>query len=81
MIIRKKELAHFLAEWEPTLRFFADDILLHPLSMPHLIAKGWRHPVKLRGTVASQLNRSFGSEAARGFTERDVQRFRVRTSS
>lgn len=61
----RTELAHFLAEWESTLRFFADDVLLHPLSMPHLIAKGWRHLVKLRGTVASQLNGSFGSEAAR----------------
>ena len=61
----RTELAHFLAEWEPALRFFADDVLLHRLSMAHVIAKGWRHLVKLRGTVASQLNRSFGSEAAR----------------
>lgn len=61
----RTELAHFLKEWEPALRFFADDVLAHPLSMPHLIAKGWRHLLKLRGTVVSQLNRSFSSEAAR----------------
>jgi phytoene dehydrogenase-like protein len=30
-----------------------------------LLAKGWRHLAKLRGTAASQLYRSFSSEAAR----------------
>ena len=59
------ELEGFLRKWEPTLRFFADDIMVHPLSLPHLLAKGWRHLAKLRGTAASHLNNSFSSEAAR----------------
>jgi phytoene desaturase len=59
------EVSVFLRKWEPTLRLFADDILVHPLSLPHLLAKGWRHLAKLRGTVASHLNSSFNSEAAR----------------
>lgn len=60
-----EELRDFLNQWEPTLRFFADDILLHPLSVTHLLAKGWRHLARLRGSVASHLDRSFGSEAVR----------------
>ena len=59
------ELEDFLKKWEPTLRFFADDIMVHPLSLPHLLAKGWRHLAMLRGTAASHLNNSFSSEAAR----------------
>jgi phytoene desaturase len=59
------EVEEFLKRWEPTLRFFVDDILVHPLSLPHLLTKGWRHLAKLRGTAASHLNRSFSSEAAR----------------
>jgi phytoene desaturase len=59
------EVRDFLAKWESTLLFFADDIMVHPLSLPHLLAKGWRHLVKLRGTAASHLNASFSSEAAR----------------
>jgi phytoene desaturase len=61
----QEELQYFLKKWDPVLRFFADDILLNPLSLPLFIAKGWRHLHMLRGTVASQLNRSFSSEAAR----------------
>lgn len=59
------EVADFLEKWEPTLRFFTEDIMVHPLSLPHLLTKGWRHLAKLRGTAASHLNRSFSSEAAR----------------
>lgn len=59
------EVADFLSKWEPTLRFFTDDIMVHPLSLPHLLTKGWRHLAKLRGTAASQLNSSFSNEAAR----------------
>ncbi len=59
------EVEEFLKRWEPTLQFFTDDILVHPLSLPHLLTKGWRHLAKLRGTAASHLNRSFSSEAAR----------------
>lgn len=59
------EAEGFLEKWEPTLRFFADDIMVHPLSLPHLLTKGWRHLAKLRGTAASHLNSSFSSEAVR----------------
>ncbi|MBI2752098.1 MAG: NAD(P)/FAD-dependent oxidoreductase [Betaproteobacteria bacterium] len=59
------EVADFLEKWEPTLRFFTEDIMVHPLSLPHLLTKGWRHLAKLRGTAASHLNSSFSSEAAR----------------
>ncbi len=59
------EVAEFLQKWEATLRFFTDDILVHPLSLPHLLIKGWRHLAKLRGTAAAHLNSSFSSEAAR----------------
>jgi phytoene dehydrogenase-like protein len=61
----QEELQYFLKKWDPVLRFFSDDILVHPLSLPRFIAKGWRHLHILRGTVASQLNSSFSSEAAR----------------
>lgn len=61
----QEELQFFLKKWDPVLRFFTDDILVHPLSLPLFIAKGWRHLHMLRGTVASQLNSSFSSEAAR----------------
>jgi phytoene desaturase len=59
------EVGDFLREWDSTLRFFTDDIMVHPLSLSHLLIKGWRHLAKLRGTVASHLNKSFSSEAAR----------------
>ena len=44
---------------------FADDILMHPLSLPRFIAKGWRYLHRLRGTAASHLNHSFSNEAVR----------------
>lgn len=59
------EVGDFLRKWESTLRFFADDIMVHPLSLSYLLTKGWRHLAKLRGTAASHLNSSFSSEAAR----------------
>ena len=59
------ELADFLRKWGPTLDFFVDDIMVRPFSLPHLLARGWRHLAKLRGTVASHLRESFSSEAAR----------------
>jgi phytoene desaturase len=59
------EVQDFLEKWEPTLRFFTEDIMVHPLSLPHLLTKGWRHLAKLRGTAASHLNSSFSSEAVR----------------
>ncbi len=61
----KAEVGDFLSKWEPTLCFLAGDIMVHPLSLSHLLAKGWRHLAKLRGTAASHLESSFTSEAAR----------------
>lgn len=59
------EIESFLKKWEPTLQFFTEDIMVRPLSLPHLLIKGWRHLAKLRGTAAQHLNSSFSSEAAR----------------
>ena len=59
------EVADFLARWEPALRFLTEDFMLRPLSPGYLLARGWRHLGKLRGTVASHLEREFSSEAAR----------------
>ena len=61
----RKELQAFLEKWDPLLRLFASDILVHPLSLPRFIARGWRYLHLLRGTAASHLNRSFSDEAIR----------------
>ncbi len=61
----REELREFLKKWDPLLHLFADDILVHPLSLPRFIAKGWRHLHLLRGTAASQLNTSFSNDAVR----------------
>lgn len=61
----QRELNNLLKKWEPVYRLFADDILLHPLSLSRLITKGWRHLPKLRGSVASEINRLFNDEAVR----------------
>lgn len=61
----QEELARFMRKWEPVLRLFVDDLLLHPFSLARPIAKGWRHVHKLRGTVASELSACFSDEAAR----------------
>lgn len=59
------ELAGMLRKWEPVFNLFADDILLHPFSMPRLVAKGWRQLPKFRGSVASEINSLFSDEAVR----------------
>jgi phytoene desaturase len=59
------ELNDFVSKWESTLRFFTDDIMAHPLSLPYLLFKGWRHLAKFRGTAADQLNNSFSDESVR----------------
>lgn len=61
----QRELDNMLKKWEPVFRLFADDILLHPFSLSRLIAKGWRHLPKLRGSVASEINNLFSDEAVR----------------
>jgi phytoene desaturase len=61
----REELQGFLRKWDPLLHLLADDILVHPLSLPRLVSKGWRHLHLLRGTAASHLNDSFSNEAVR----------------
>lgn len=51
----QRELHDLTKKWNPVLRFFADDILIHPFFLPRLMTKGWRHLFKLRGTVAAEL--------------------------
>jgi phytoene desaturase len=61
----REELRGFLKKWDPLVHLFADDILVHPLSLPRFIAKGWRYLHLLRGTAASYLNNSFSNEGIR----------------
>ncbi len=61
----QREMNNMLKKWEPVFRLFADDIFLHPFSMPRLVAKGWRQLPKLRGSVASEVNHLFSDEAVR----------------
>ncbi|MBI5878300.1 MAG: FAD-dependent oxidoreductase [Chloroflexi bacterium] len=61
----QKELDWMLKKWEPVFHLFADDIMLHPLSLSRLMARGWRQLPKLRGTVASEISRLFSDEAVR----------------
>lgn len=61
----REELEKFLKKWDPLLHVFADDILVHPLSLPRLIAKGWWRLHLLRGTAASNLNDNFSDRAVR----------------
>lgn len=64
-ITLQKELSIMLKKWEPVLHLFADDIILRPFSLSRLMAKGWRHLHKFRGTVASEINKLFSDEAVR----------------
>jgi len=59
------ELKDMLKKWEPIYQLFAEDILLHPLSFARLIAKGWYHLPKLRGSVADEMKHLFKDEAVR----------------
>jgi phytoene dehydrogenase-like protein len=61
----REELQAFLKQWDPLLDLFADDILVHPLSLPRIVAKGWRHLHLLRGTAAAYLKNNFSNEAVR----------------
>lgn len=61
----QEELQCFLKQWDPLLHLFAGDILVHPLSLPRFIAKGWRHLHLFRGTAASYLNNNFSNKAVR----------------
>lgn len=59
------EVARFLARWRPTLRLFAEDLLLRPLSLPRLLWRGWAHLPRLRGTAGAELRRCFQDADAR----------------
>ncbi len=61
----QREISGFLDKWEPILRFFSDEIMIHPLSLWYLMTKGWRHLIKLRGTAASHLIAGISSEPIR----------------
>ncbi len=61
----RSELQDFLRKWDPLLDLFADDILVHPLSLSRFLAKGWRHLHRFSGTAASALNASFSHDAIR----------------
>lgn len=62
--ITQKELTVMMQKWGPVLDFFMQ-IVRYPFSLTRFIASGWRHLPKLRGTVASELNRLFSDEAVR----------------
>ena len=64
-VTAREELRGFLKKWDPLLHLFADEILVHPLSLPRFIARGWRHLHLLRGTAASHLTTSFSNGAIR----------------
>ncbi len=61
----RDELGNFLRKWDPLLHSFADDLLLHPFSIPRFAARIWRHLPLLFGTAASCLKRDFSHEAVR----------------
>jgi phytoene desaturase len=61
----ERELVAMQRKWEPVLRIFAADLSTHPLSYARILAKSWRHLPKLRGSVASEINRLFGDESVR----------------
>ncbi len=61
----QQDLQQLMQRWEPVLRLFEDDIMLHPLSLTRAVMKGWRHLPKLRGTVASELKSLVRDESVR----------------
>ncbi|MDN7676123.1 NAD(P)/FAD-dependent oxidoreductase [Burkholderia oklahomensis] len=63
--VLQAEIARCVGKWRPLLRIFVDDLLIRPLSLPHFLAKTWRHLPKLRGTLAAELARDFSDPDAR----------------
>ena len=60
-----EEMERFMERWRPVLRLFAQDLFLRPFSSGRLLRKGWRHLHKLRGTLASELERQFSDTDVR----------------
>ena len=63
--VLKQELGAMMQRWEPALRLLTEDILTHPLSLRRILARGWRHLPKFRGTVADELRRLFSDDSVR----------------
>ncbi|MBK7199520.1 MAG: NAD(P)/FAD-dependent oxidoreductase [Anaerolineae bacterium] len=63
--VLKQELDAMMSRWEPALRLLTEDILAHPLSFRRILARGWRHLPKFRGTVADELKRLFSDDSVR----------------
>ncbi|MEF3696996.1 phytoene desaturase family protein [Desulfolutivibrio sp.] len=61
----RRELDDMMGKWEPVLRLFVDHLLLHPFSLPRFLFEGGHHLLKLRGTVASELDRLISDDAVR----------------
>lgn len=54
-----------LQKWRPLLDLLIKDVIVRPFSLPRLLWKGWRELPKLRGTVASELDRMIADPAVR----------------
>lgn len=63
--VLQAQIACCVDRWRPLLQVFVDDLLLRPLSLPHFVARTWRHLSKLRGTLAAELARAFSDPDAR----------------
>jgi phytoene desaturase len=61
----QRELDALMKKWEPVLRLFAEDLLVHPPAVSRFIRLGWHHLHKFRGTVASEIKGIFSDEAVR----------------
>ncbi|HET9652287.1 MAG TPA: NAD(P)/FAD-dependent oxidoreductase [Usitatibacter sp.] len=59
------EMQALIARWRPFLRFVEEEFVVHPFSAWRLLRRGWRHLPKMLGTVARELDRSFGDRAVR----------------
>ncbi len=61
----QRELKQMLLKWEPVLRIYEDDLLIHPFLFPRLMLKILPHMHKIQGTVASEIKRLFSNGAVR----------------
>lgn len=47
--VLKAELGHMMERWGPALRLLTEDVLIHPLSVPRVLTKGWRETAQVPG--------------------------------